>query len=302
MVANAPVSFGAFEITVGDPNLPAGAEVLDWVARAGYDGIDLGPVGYLGTGPELAGRLESRGLGLSGGYIAMPFSQPQSMPAAIQELHQLLDIFDAVQSRHRGALQPKPTLADAGSDHRRAFPGRSQHDRRLGLDRDGWLRLAGGVRLAVEACRARRYEPTFHHHAGTYVEAPWEIEELLARTEVGLCLDTGHLMLGGGDPNEALREWGERINHVHLKDIRLPVINSLVAAQAPMIEVWRQRAFCPLGDGDLEVDRVLDALKARGYQDWLVVEQDTIPDTTVPRDLAARDQERNRAYLRVRGV
>jgi inosose dehydratase len=69
-----------------------------------------------------------------------------------------------------------------------------------------------------------------------------------------------------------------------------------------MIEVWRQRAFCPLGDGDLNVDRVLAGLKARAYQGWLVVEQDTIPDPEAPLDQAAKDQERNRAYLRARGV
>src|SRR5262249_2359242 len=54
-VANAPVSYGAFELTVGrDPNVPDGLRVLDQVAGAGYAGIDLGPVGYLGTGEELA--------------------------------------------------------------------------------------------------------------------------------------------------------------------------------------------------------------------------------------------------------
>jgi inosose dehydratase len=66
-VANAPVSYGAFELTVGiDPSTPDGLHVLDEVASAGYAGIDLGPVGYLGSGDELADRLASRGLGLAG--------------------------------------------------------------------------------------------------------------------------------------------------------------------------------------------------------------------------------------------
>ncbi len=303
MVANAPVSFGAFEVTVGvNPNVPPGTAVLDAVARAGYDGIDLGPPGYLGTIEELPGRLADRRLRLAGGYVALPFSQPDGLPGAIGELEALLDIFDAAGSRADGAPPSRPTLADAGSHARRSAPGRAHRDRSLGLDAAGWARLAEGVAQAVQACRRRGYEPTFHHHAGTYVEAPWEIEELLRRTEVGLCLDTGHLLLGGGDPVQALGDWGSRINHLHLKDVRLSVVDAIVREQAPMMEVWRRRAFCPLGEGDLAVDGVLEGLKTRHYQGWLVVEQDTIPAPTDPADRAARDQVRNRAFLRARGV
>ncbi|TMD19716.1 MAG: hypothetical protein E6I99_15045 [Chloroflexi bacterium] len=76
-IAGAPVSFGAFEVTVGvDPNVPDAQVVLDAVARAGYAGIDLGPPGYLGYGRELSDRLHQRGLHLAGGYVAMPFSVP----------------------------------------------------------------------------------------------------------------------------------------------------------------------------------------------------------------------------------
>ena len=65
LVANAPVSYGAFELTVGiDPNVPDAATVLDEVAGAGYTGIDLGPAGYFGNRDTLAGALDSRGLTL----------------------------------------------------------------------------------------------------------------------------------------------------------------------------------------------------------------------------------------------
>src|SRR5881227_113707 len=97
-IAGAPVSFGAFEVTVGvDPHVPDALAVLDAVARAGYAGIDLGPPGYLGNGRELSNRLHERGLHLAGGYIAMPFSEPDRMPSALTELGRLLDIFDGVK-------------------------------------------------------------------------------------------------------------------------------------------------------------------------------------------------------------
>jgi inosose dehydratase len=154
----------------------------------------------------------------------------------------------------------------------------------------------------VQLCRERGYEPTFHHHAGTYVEAPWEIEELLARSDIGLCLDTGHLALGGGDPLRAIQDWGPRINHLHLKDIRRPVIDAAIREGAGMMEVWRRGAFCRLGSGDLDIDAILKGVRALDYRGWLVVEQDMIPGPETPPDAAALDQDRNRAYLRARGL
>lgn len=301
-VAAAPVSFGAFEVTVGvDPNVPDPGYVLDAVERDGYDGIDLGPLGYLGTKDDLREQLSRRRLHLSGGYMPMPFSDPAAMPVAMAQLAALLDVFDTVKTADH-LPSPKPTLADAGSAARQAAPGRAQANRGLGLQPEAWDRLAEHVGQASELCRSRGYEATFHHHAGTYVEAPWEIEELLERTDVGLCLDTGHLVLGGGDPQKAVRDWGSRINHVHLKDVRRSVIDYVVREGAPMMELWRRGAFCRLGAGDLDIDAILTELLAREYAGWLVVEQDMIPSADSPGDAAAVDQDRNRAYLRARGL
>jgi inosose dehydratase len=299
VLANAPVSYGAFEITVGvDPNVPDPVTLLDWVAGAGYAGIDLGPVGYLGTTETLAARLAERGLALAGGYLELPFSKPAEMPAALTELDQLLDIFDSTES---GSRPPRPTLADAGSPVRSRLPGRSAIDPSVGLDQTGWRYFGEGVARAVDACRARGYEPTFHHHTATYIEAHWEIERLLELTEVGLCLDTGHLLLGRGEPITAIRDWAPRINQVHLKDARLARLEEIVAQAAPVEEIWRRQAFCALGDGDIDIAGVLDALGAIEYSGWLVVEQDVLPDPENPGQ-PARDQRRNREYLRTHGL
>ena len=301
-VAGAPVSFGAFEVTVGiDPNVPDAVSVLDAVQRDGYDGIDLGPIGYLGTRDNLREHLASRGLHLAGGYMPLPLSDPAGMEPAIAELGTLLDLFDRAKSPDH-VPAAKPTLADGGSAARRLAPGRAHADRNLGLQPEGWDRLAANLQEAVELCRVRGYEPTFHHHAGTYVEAPWEIEELLARSDVGLCLDTGHLVLGGGDPVRAIGDWGARINHVHLKDVRRSVIDAVIREGGDMMQVWRRGAFCRLGTGDLDIDAILNGLRAINYRGWLVVEQDMIPGPETHPDAAALDQDRNRAYLRARGL
>jgi inosose dehydratase len=299
VLANAPVSFGAFEITVGiDPHVPDGVEILDALSKAGYGGIDLGPAGYLGKGSELKKRLRDRKLGLAGGYLELPYSEPQRMKAALHELDILLDVFDAAGVPPNG-LKPKPTLADLGSDKRRAHPGQAADNPALGFDTEGWKRFADGLETAVARCRARGYEPTFHHETGTHIEAAWEIEKMLELTSIDLCLDTGHLLLGKGEPVKALKAWGSRINHIHLKDARHKVIDKIVKEAAPVIEIWRRGAFCALGKGDVDIEGVLDHLR-KTYKGWLVVEQDILPDAKAP-DRPAMDQVANLAYLRQRG-
>jgi inosose dehydratase len=301
VVANAPCSYGAFEITVGvDPNVPQGAELLEAVSDAGYSGIDLGPLGYLGTADDLPERLRSRDLALAGGYFEVAFSEPDTLPDELTRLDQLLDVFDAADA-DPPAPPARPTLADAGSESRRAYPGRSQGDHSLGWDETGWAHFADAMARLVERCRGRGYEPTFHPHTATYVEAPWEIDRLLSVTDASVCLDTGHLLIGGGDPVQAVRDWGARINHVHLKDAKLAVIDEIVADRAPVRAIWERGAFCRLGTGDVAIDEVLNQLRAHDYRGWLVVEQDILPDPADP-GKPVIDQQLNREYLRERGL
>jgi inosose dehydratase len=298
-VANAPCSYGAFEITVGvDPNVPPPLTLLDEVSEAGYSGVDLGPLGYLGSADELPGRLRDRGLALAGGYFQIEFSDPTRLPDELVQLDRLLDVFDAASD---GGPPARPTLADAGSESRLAQPGRAQADHSLGWDDAGWARFADSMAQVVARCRDRGYEPTFHPHTATYVEAPWEIERLLSATDIGVCLDTGHLLVGGGDPVQAVRDWGDRINHVHLKDAKLDVISGIVHDRAPVRAIWERRAFCQLGTGDIPLEDVLESLRARHYRGWLVVEQDILPDPDTP-DQPVVDQQHNRDYLRARGL
>jgi inosose dehydratase len=301
-VANAPVSYGAFEITVGhDPNVPDGISVLDQVAAAGYAGIDLGPVGYLGSGTRLAELLAERGLGLAGGYLELPYADHDALERALGELDALLAAFDAVRAYLPGP-PPRPTLADAGSPQRRSRPGRSAGQPSLGLDAAGWRKFAEGLARVVGRCRDRGYEPTFHPETGTYVEAPWEIGEVLDRSDIGLCLETGHMMMGGGDPVAMLRDWGDRVNHVHLKDGVRTVMTGIVADGAPAAEIWSREAFCELGRGDLDVAGILDGLRGISFGGWLVVEQDILPRSRERFARAAEEQRHNRAFLAERGL
>lgn len=300
-VANAPCSFGAFELTVGiNPNVPDPVELLDQVAATGYAGIDLGPAGYLGLGEELHERLTSRGLGLAGGYLELPYTDHERLTEAIdRDLNELLTVFDSV-----GDIEPrpKPTLADPGSDLRRANPGRSNKDRSFGWSDAEWRLFADGFARVYDYCMNRGYEPTFHNETGSFVEAPWEIEKVLELTEVGFCLDTGHILVAGGDPVAAVHDWSERINHLHVKDARQSVLDSIVEDHGNTDDIWRRRAFCALGEGDIPLDAVFEAIRASGYSGWLVVEQDIFPEESDPHGWAAAQQRMNRDFLHARGI
>ena len=276
--------------------MPTGTQVLDQVAAAGYAGIDLGPVGYLGDGERLGQLLAERGLGLAGAYVELPYSDPDALEGAVGELDGILDVFDTVRSYLTGP-PPRPTLADKGSKRRAMLPARSVRDHSLGLDADGWRRFAAGLATVLARCRDRGYEPTFHPETGTHVEAPWEIERVLEVSDVGLRLETGHMLLGGGDPVAMLRDLGDRVNHVHLKDARLAVMNEIVTDQAPVTEIWTREAFCALGAGDLDVDAVLAGLRTISFGGWLVVEQDILPRSATRFARAAAEQRHNRAFL-----
>jgi inosose dehydratase len=292
-VANAPCSYGAFEITVGVlPDVPGSERVLDAMSDAGYEGTELGPPGYLGDRDNLRDRLEQHGLALVGGYIPIRFSEPEHWAEDLAVMSGTLDLFAAAEGS-----EAKAVLADGGSPERAQFPGRAASDQSIGLDSSGWRRLAEGVARAADLARTRGFEPTLHHHTATFVEAPWEIERVLELTDIGLLLDTGHLALGGGDPTQALRDWGERINHIHIKDVRNAVLASVIADRADMPEAWRRGVFCELGTGDVDLDSFFAELAQSQYSGWLVVEQDMVPQS--PQDAADAEaaQVRNRAWL-----
>lgn len=292
-IAGAPVSFGVFDLTADQP-FPEPDEVLRSLRDADYNGIDLGPVGWLGRGEELKQRLTDYGMTLAGGWVDLPFTDGDAFQAALPALDDALEVF-ATAAELDPTRPPLPTLADSGDDKRRANPGGAPG---IGLDDRGWDRFAANVAIAADRVRAAGLEPTFHHHACTYVETPAEIDDLLDRCDIGLTLDTGHLIIGGGDPVDGWRCWRTRINHLHIKDVRYDVLGQVVRERAGMRAVWERRAFVPLGAGDLDVDSFMDAVVADGFDGWLVVEQDVIPAPSDPPGQAADDQRANRDALR----
>lgn len=298
-VAGAPVSFGVFEMTPEGAETIAPDDMLEVLSEAGYTGVDLGPLGYFGQAGELRSRLDRFGLELAGGWVQLPFSDDEGFEASLPSLNDALRVFsDAAESGPQRL--PLPTLADDGSTLRRAAPGRgSEVD---ALDDAAWSRLLINTERAATLVRAAGFEPTFHHHAGTFIESPDEIDRFLDRVDVDLTLDTGHLFIAGGDPLDAVRRWGNRINHLHLKDVDLAELRRVLAAGGGMPEVWSSGAFVAFGQGDIDLDGVMRAIDEQGFDGWIVVEQDVLngPDISIADFRAERgaDQRANREALR----
>ncbi len=296
ITAGAPVSFGVFELTPDDDALvlPTADELCAALRETGYAGVDSGPIGFLGRGTELRERLRSSGLPLAGGWVDLPFSDDDAFARSLATLDAALEFF--VEGIDPDApLAPKPTLADSGDALRKANPGGGGGHV---LDEAGWDRFARNVQTAVDRVRAAGLEPTFHHHACTYVETPAEIDQLLARTDVGLCFDSGHLMIGGGDVLDGWRRWGDRINHLHVKDVRIDRLTEIVARKGGMLDVWSGGVFVPFGAGDLPIDTFMDEVVASGYSGWLVVEQDLMPKPGDDPAVVRADHAHNREVLR----
>jgi inosose dehydratase len=247
------------------------ATILDEIARLGYDGCQLG-LGFP-EGRELRDVLAARELRLAEVYAALPMTADGPTEGAALD--------DALERLRLLVAGDGDVLCVAldGSPERSARAGRAEAEETPRLTPDGWRRLVdvvnGLARATAEA--GRRF--AFHPHAGTFVETPGEADLLLAATDpdlVPLCLDVGHWLVGGGDPVAALRRYGNRVTHVHLKDVDPTVLARLQSGElADFGAAVRARLFTELGSGVLDLDGCLAALAELDYRGWLMVEQDS---------------------------
>lgn len=290
-IASAPVNVGIYG---GVPTDGVDRDaLLAGVAAAGYTGMELGPAGFLGTAREVAERFTRHGLAVVGAYVPLHLAgDAEPFTADLEAMRRTLDELAA------GGPEALAILADEGSPALARNPARPWHDRSLALDEAGWERLGERLHAALAIVAAAGIRASFHPHIGTYVESPWEVERVLAMTPVGLTLDVGHLRLAGGDPLELLERFGDRVDHLHLKDVRLAALDAAKASGRTESDDWWPEACVPLGTGDARVEAFLAALLARGYRGWIVVEQDHAPVIDGRIDEALAADARNAAWLR----
>jgi inosose dehydratase len=248
----------------------AARRILDDIVRTGYDGCQLG-LGFP-DGAALQATLADRGLRLAEVYAAIVATADGPVPGALDEVRERLGLLVA------GGGEVLCVAFD-GTPDRDAFAGRAFDPATPRLTDAGWRRTVELLETIAGETRAGGARIAFHPHAGTFVETPAEVERLAGAIDAAtlpFCLDVGHCLVGGGDPVAELRRYGDRIEHVHLKDVDPDVLARLRAGAIDTLEAaTRERVFTELGSGLLDLDGVLRVLAERGYDGWLMVEQDT---------------------------
>jgi inosose dehydratase len=296
-VANAPCSWGVLEFGDASPRI-APRQMLAEMTAAGYEGTELGDWGFLPTDPAaLSDAVAEHGLALAGAFAPVRLAVPAELPAGIARA-----IRTATLLQRAGGSDALIVLSDDNA----TVPHRTRRAGRIrpadGLSSDEWTGYAARVEQIARAVRDRTgLRTAFHHHCAGYVETVDELAALMARTDpalVGVCLDTGHLTYGGGDPVGTLRTYGDRVWHVHLKDCDAQVRCRARAEGWDYHRALGHGIFCELGRGSVQFPGVLDELRRQSFSGWIVVEQDIVSGSGSPGESASR----NRAYLRALGV
>jgi len=292
-LASAPCTWGVWERTVDRDDLIPADRMLDAVAALGYTGIELGPPGYFGSDAEaVADALEPFGLELVGAFAPLRIGDAEGFEEDLDFLQRTVEILAAT-----GARGPV-VLAGDENEIRLAAAGRPEATRETALKGDDFLRAAERVERAASIAADAGVAAAFHPHTATYIESPEEVAALLEATDptlVNIAFDTGHTIVGGGDPVELARTARDRISHLHLKDVDPAQLARVRSRELTVEEAWDHGLFCPFGQGSVDFAAVLAELD--GFDGWGVVEQDRVAVSLADIDEVRAVEARNLAVL-----
>jgi inosose dehydratase len=258
-IAGAPISWGVCEVPGWGYQLGPD-RVLAEMREVGLTATELGPDGFLPGRPDAMARvLDHHGLRAVGGFTPLLLHVAAHDP--MPEVERLLDGYGA---------------AGAGVLVLSAVTGADGYDTRPVLDDDGWTVLLANLDRLAALAAGRGVRAVLHPHVGTMVETGAEVRRVLDGSAISLCLDTGHLLIGGTDPAELARQAPERIAHIHFKDVDARLAGRVQDGRLTYTEGVREGMYRPLGAGDVDVPAIVASVRAHGYDGWYVLEQDTI--------------------------
>jgi inosose dehydratase len=258
-IAAAPISWGVCEVPNWGVQLDPDRVLAD-AARLGFTAVEAGPPGFLPADQRAAARtLDAHGLRCIGGFVTAVLHDIGRRDAELASVERQANDLRALGSELL-------VLAPA--------TGRDGYEERTELTDAEWRTLFETLPLVEAIARAAKLEVVVHPHVGTVIEQPRDIERLLAGSHVSLCLDTGHVFVGGGDPAAIARTAGRRVRHVHLKDASAKIADDVRDRRLSYAAAVQQGLYTPLGDGDARIGDVLTVLREGGYDGWYVLEQD----------------------------
>jgi inosose dehydratase len=279
-IAGAPISWGVCEVPGWGYQLSP-PRVLAEMRDVGLAATELGPEGFLPSDPdELTALLDSYGLSCVGTFAPVLLHDARHDP-----LPDIAGPVDALVACGANVL----VLA--------AATGTGGYDSRPTLDDDQWATLLDNLdRLAAGAAK-RGVLAVLHPHVGTMVETRNDVDRVLAGSQIKLCLDTGHLLIGGTDPLQLALEVPGRIAHAHLKDVDAALAARVQAGELTYTEAVREGMYTPLGGGDVDIAGIVTALRGNGFDGWFVMEQDTILDDEPTDEGPVHDVRTSVAYM-----
>lgn len=258
-IAGAPISWGVCEVPGWGYQLSP-ERVLADMRDVGMSATELGPEGFLPSdATELTALLDAYGLACVGQFAPVVLHDPDHDPVG--------DIganLDAIVATKADVL----VLA--------AATGADGYDARPTLDDGQWATLLANLDRLAAAAADRGVLAVLHPHVGTMVETRDDVARVLDGSQIRLCLDTGHLLIGGTDPLQLTRAVPDRIAHVHLKDVDAALAAEVLAGKLTYTEAVRLGMYTPLGAGDVDIAGIVTTLRNNGFDGWFVMEQDTI--------------------------
>jgi inosose dehydratase len=279
-IAGAPISWGVCEVPGWGYQLDPD-RVLAEMRDVGLSATELGPEGFLPTDPdELTGLLDAYGLSCVGTFAPVLLHDAEHDPLA--------DIAGPLDALLACGAKVLVLAAATGTDG---------YDSRPTLDDSQWATLMANLDRIAEAAADRDVLAVLHPHVGTMVEARDDVYRVLEGSHIRLCLDTGHLLIGGTDPLQLAREVPDRIAHAHLKDVDAALATRVQAGELTYTEAVRQGMYTPLGAGDVDIASIVTALRNREFDGWFVMEQDTILDGEPTGEGPVRDVRASVAFM-----
>lgn len=260
-IAGAPVSWGVIEIPDWGYQMSVD-RVLREASSLGLSAMEAGPEGFLPEDPdEVSSILDRYGLGFVGGFVPAILHVPGKRDEQLSLVEKRAEFF---------------ATADADVLVLAAFPDSDDFGEMVELDDGGWKELFENLSRVEEIAARHGLTVVLHSHYGTAVERDDQLWRFLEGCDMGLCLDTAHLMIGGSDPLEVAEKAAGRVKLVHLKDVDTELARQMATREIGFKEAAQRGAFLPLGDGDVDLERLLELLERAQYGGWYVLEQDTV--------------------------
>lgn len=273
-IGSAPISWDVLSFDGSKTSGLSFPQMLDGIAAAGYEGTEISAGGFFpAEADDLRAELEKRNLQAASSYVALPIEEEGALDSMLQQVQ-------TVGSLLASFGVSEIIIACNTVPERLEVAGFVAADGSQGWTDAQWQRAASALETVAAHCKERfNLKTVFHHHTGTYVETPAEVERIMELTDpelVGLCFDTGHYHFGGGDVVSATKQYAERIGYLHIKDVWPDKLEKVRRERIHMRQAWAMDIFAELGRGAIDFPAFFDALRTQSYQGWMIVEQDSV--------------------------